>query len=80
MISDKDFLNIRVGQAVGTVARPSAFPTRELCSKLGWITAKVEDRWGRHFTIEFMDGSTDTMHGIMHPGSDKGIGCYLLED
>ena len=80
MISDSEFLNVRIGQEVATVTGPSAHPTRELCSRLGAITAKVENRWGRHFEIMFTDGSTDTMHSIMRPETDKGIGCYLLDN
>ena len=79
-MTDKEFLNARIGQEVAVVTGPGRFPTRTGCSKLGFITAKVENRWGRHFELTFTDGSKDTMHSIMSPDTDKGIGCYLLDD
>jgi len=77
-ISDTEFLEARIGQEVAMVADPGHFPTRTGCNKLGVITAKVEDRWGRRFDIGFADGSTGSMHHVMRPGIDRGIGCYLL--
>ena len=74
MISDKDFLETKIGQRVCTVTEPGQAPISGLCEREGNIVKKIEDEFGRYFMISFDDGNEDTMHNI----TTTGIGFYLM--
>ena len=62
---------VTIGERIGFMTGPGALPRDNLAT----ITAKVEDRWGRHVRVKFdEDGREDTVHGFV----TQGIGAYRL--
>ena len=75
MITDKEFLETKIGQRVCTVTGPGQAPISGLCEAEGTIISKVKDGFGRCFLVFLDDGNEEIMHSI----TTVGIGFYLMK-
>ena len=73
-LTDKEFLETKIGQRVCTITGPGQFPMPGFCEAEGTIVKKVEDEYGKYFLVFLDDGNEETMHDI----TAVGIGFYLM--
>ncbi len=65
---------LRVGLRVGAVCGPGERP--EDCQ--GWVTNRVETRWGVHWLVTMDDGTAESISCDVT--NEMGIGWYALAE